>query len=329
MVLDAHAFAKEAAICYSAAEKLDRTNPLWPYYRGILLSQSGPNPEKALPCLERAAGLASSKWPVPSLRLTDLLLALGRTEDARQELQKVLAHDRDNARAQFGLAQVALARHEYRDSLGYLQRIVDDAHTRKRACALRVAVYERLGEREKADQEQRRLAELPEDEPWPDGTGPINQLRVGLRGRILRAQAWLQEAKTAQAVALMEDTAQRYPNSDQSWAGVGMTKEQARDFAGAEQAYRKAIQLAPARSDYHATLGELLQARQRYGEAAAFFRKAIELGPADAPTYCQLGACLQAIGDKQGAADAFRKALQHNPDLTAARQGLDMLSGNP
>ena len=127
----------------------------------------------------------------------------------------------------------------------------------------------------------------------------------------------------------MEDTAQRYAHSDQAWAGLGMAKENSKDFAGAEQAYRKAIQLAPDRSDYHFTLGDFLQARQRYAEAAASFRKALELGPADATTYFQLGECLQSLCDKAGAAESFRKALHYNPDMSAARQRLDTLSGNP
>src|ERR1700687_5794044 len=116
MLLDAHAFATEAATCYTAAEPLDRTNPLWPYFHGILLVQSGPSPEKALPFLKRAAALASSAWPLPRLHVAELLRALGRLEDANQEFREVLANNRDNIFAQFGLAQVAIARHDYQDS---------------------------------------------------------------------------------------------------------------------------------------------------------------------------------------------------------------------
>jgi Tfp pilus assembly protein PilF len=263
------------------------------------------------------------------LRLAELLLALGRTEEADEQFRKVLASDRANVYAQYGLAQVSLARREYRDSLAYLQWIGDDPHTRKRASALRTALHERLGEHEKADREQRRFSELPEDEPRPDVTGQIQRLRVGLRGRILRTQALLQQNKTAQAVALMEDTARRYPHSDQAWAGLAMAKENSKDYPGAEQAYRQALQLAPGRSDYHFTLGDFLQARQRYAEAAAAFRKAIDVGPADARTYFQLGECLQFLGDSAAAAEMFRKALHYDPAMKAARQRLGLLSGGP
>ena len=47
MLLYAHQFAEEAVICYRAAETLDGTNPIWPYFQGYLLQKgaaSGPSP---------------------------------------------------------------------------------------------------------------------------------------------------------------------------------------------------------------------------------------------------------------------------------------------
>ena len=107
-----------------------------------------------------------------------------------------------------------------------------------------------------------------------------------------------------------------------------MAKESARDLVGAEQAYRKAIDLAPDRADYRFTLGDFLQVQRRHKEAAASFAKATELGPADALTYFRLGECLQSVGDKIGAIEAFRKALVHDPNMAAARQQLDKMSGD-
>jgi tetratricopeptide (TPR) repeat protein len=328
MLLDAHLYFDEAVTCYAAAETLDANNPYWPYLQGSLLAK-GPNPEKALPCFERSARLAPNE-PMPGLQLADLLLALGRVEDADKEYQRVLANSPDDMYtpyARFGLAQVAIARQKYQDALPSLQAVAGDSHIRKRACALRAALYERLGNITGADSERRRLADLPEDLPWPDVFHQVNKMRVGLRGRIDHANLLLRQNQPAKAVSLLTETVEQYPRSDQAWLALGVAKENIKDFIGAEQALAKAIQLAPDRADHRYFLGEFLRARQRYQEAATTFRKASELRPVDANTYLKLGECLQCQGDKIGAAEAFHKALHYNPELKEARLGLERLGG--
>jgi tetratricopeptide (TPR) repeat protein len=326
MLLDAHLFFDDALTCYAAAEALDSSNACWPYLQGTIY-KNGPNPEKALPCFQRAVNLAAGQ-PMPALQLGDQLLALGRVEDAAKEYHRVLVNDPKSfyePYARFGLGQVAIARQDYLQSLNYLQAVADDPHTRKRACALRATVHERLGNRQDADKERRRLTELPEDLPWPDVFHQVNQMRVGLRGRIDYANYLVRQNNPAQAVKLMAETVQKYPQSDQAWLALGVAMENVKNLAGAEKAMEKAIQLAPGRADHRFFLGELLQSQQRFKEAAAAFRKASELRPVDANTYLKLGECLLSQGDKTGAAEAFYKALRYNPDLKEARQHLEKL----
>src|SRR5262249_38339041 len=153
MLLDAHHYFDEAIVCYAATETLDPTNPYWPYLQGVLLVK-GPNPKRALACFERAARLAPSE-PMPTLQQADLLLALGRAEDADKAFQGVLAKDSNSmygAYARLGLAQVAITRQKYREALANLEAVVQEPHARKRACALRAAAYERLGNSAGADE---------------------------------------------------------------------------------------------------------------------------------------------------------------------------------
>jgi tetratricopeptide (TPR) repeat protein len=326
MLLDAHLFFDEAATSYAAAEALDSINACWPYLQGTIY-KNGPNPEKALPCFQRAVDLAAGQ-PMPALQLGDLLLALGRVEDAAREYQRVLVNDPKGLYepyARFGLARVAIARQEYLQSLSYLQAAADDPHVRKRACALRATVHERLGNHQDADKERRRFAELPEDVPWPDVFHQVNRMRVGLRGRIDQANYLVRQNNPAQAVKLMEETVQKYPQSDQAWLALGVAMENVKNPAGAEKAMETAIRLAPGRADHRFYLGELLQSQQRFKEAAAAFRKASELRPVDSNTYLRLGECLLSQGDKTGAVEAFHKAVRYNPDLKEARQHLEKL----
>jgi tetratricopeptide (TPR) repeat protein len=324
-LFDVYLFEDEAIVCYQAAEILEPSNWAWPYLRASLLLKS-PHPEEALPCLERAADLSSH--PAARARLADSLLALGQVENAKQQYQRVLAVDGNNAQALFGLAQVASARQDFPNALQHLEKVTDDPHLRKRASALRAATCERLGKHEEAARERLRFATLPADDPLPDIHWQLQTLRLGVRGRILRAERLRSQGKTDEAVALLVDTVSRNPQSDQAWLALAIAKEVARDYAGAEQAFQKSIALAPNRADFYSAFGDFLQAQKRYPEAATAFRKAIELAPVDARAHVRLGDSLCQAGDRAGAAQAFHEALRLNPELAEARDKLAQLEKN-
>ncbi|MBI3822293.1 MAG: tetratricopeptide repeat protein [Planctomycetes bacterium] len=324
MVLHAHHFNEQAITCYAAAAALDRSNPTWPYYQGVLL-QAGADPMAALPSLQRAARLAPRDTPTPRLRLAELLFELGRPDEAEKDFRMVHAGDAGNVRAVLGLAHVAMARKNYEDALEHLRPIAEDARVRKRAAALAAAAYLQLGMKDEARNAQGRLATLPDDPPWPDLLDPVNDLRVGLVGRLERAKSLVHHDPNA-AVALMDETVRRYPESDQAWVALGAAREFAKDFAGAEQAFEKSIALAPKRADHHFYLAEFLRGQKRFKEAADAYRKASELRPHDADTHLRLGECLQEVGDRPGAIEAYRAALRCRPDLVPAQMGLKKLT---
>jgi tetratricopeptide (TPR) repeat protein len=329
MLLHAHQFTDQALVCYGAAEKLDPTNPLWPYFQGYLLLE-GARPDQAVSRLERAAALAPDNWPIPRFRLADLLLDLGRSDDAERIYRTQLATKTDNEfvrdYAQFGLAKVFFARQKLSDALPFLQAAADDPYIRKRSFALRIAIDERLDKRAESDSKRAAFAMLPDDLAWPDGTEQVDELRVGWRGRISRAKSLLNADQPAEALKLLVETVGKYPDNDQVWVALGVAKENMKDFTGAEEAYRKGIALAPDRAAHRIEVGKFLQARQRYQEAAAVFRDAIQLSPFEAAIHFQLGVCLQSLGDYAGAAEAYRQALRYNPNLNAARQNLERLT---
>ncbi len=321
-LFDMYLFSDEAIVCYQAAEILEPSNWAWPYLRAALLVKSA-QPENALPCLERAAELAP--LPAARLKLADFLMSLGRVDSAEQHYRRVLAAEAKNVQALFGLAQVANAREDFQGALENLKKVADDPYLRKRACALRAAACERLGDHDAAARERSLFARLPEDAPRPDVQWQFQDLRKGVRGRILRAQGLQSQGKTSDAVALLADTVSRFPQSDQAWVALAVAKGTAGDAAGAEQAFRKSIELAPNRVDFHSALGDFLQARKRYKEAVSVFRRAIELSPVDAKNQLRLGDALSAAGDSANAKLAYRTAAQLNPELTEAREKLTQL----
>jgi len=100
-----------------------------------------------------------------------------------------------------------------------------------------------------------------------------------------------------------------------------------KDHAGAEAAYRKAIELDPTNAVAHNNLGILLMdVRKDHAGAEAAFRKAIELDPTDAVAHNNLGNLLKNVRkDYAGAEAAYRKAIELDPTDAAAHWNLSTL----
>jgi tetratricopeptide (TPR) repeat protein len=328
MVLHVHSYLPETIPCYRAATALDTRAPLWPYLEA-LVHLEGPEPAAALPGLARAAAL-SPPDALPRMRLADLLLQQDRFDEALAEYHKGLAANPDNAHAQLGLAQLAVAQQRYRDALPYLKAVTDDQFARKRACALEAVVHERLGDGAAAERARKRLAELPEDEPWPDAAvQELVRFHVGLMGRLDHAQLLQRQDKLADALTLLREAVARYPRSDVAWSTLGRALGHAKDFPGAEQAMLKSTELAPQRPDHWLYLGAARREQGKYKGATEALRRAVELGPTDATAHFEIGQCLEAQGDRASAAESYRLALRYRPDMAEARQRLAALAPPP
>jgi tetratricopeptide (TPR) repeat protein len=325
MVLHAHGYHHEAGRAYAAAAALAPDDAAWPYLHGVTLHVGGADPQSALPFLRKAAEL-SDRYPARA-RLGEVLLELGRPDQAEAEFNEALATNPDDARALFGLAQVATARQDFRAALRHLDAVSHRRHTRKQACAQRAALYGRLGDQDAVRREQRRLAQLDLDAPWPDeGLERVFALQAGVDARLNRAGVLEKQGRLPEAIALLEATTALYPRSDAAWSNLGQALVQARDFAGADRALRKNLELAPQKAENWLIFAGMQMTRRRYKDAEQAFRKAIDLTPANVVAHLGLGDSLRAQGDRDGAAAAYREALRHRPHADEIRQRLAELA---
>ena len=91
-------------------------------------------------------------------------------------------------------------------------------------------------------------------------------------------------------------------------------------FTQAEQAYRQALQQAPANPQYHYYLGVALHAQSRFAEAQTQFEKALELKPDYAGPRIALGKMLYDVHGKVAEARQFlSEALELAPSAVEAR----------
>ena len=130
----------------------------------------------------------------------------------------------------------------------------------------------------------------------------------GKQARLSRLQTLHRQGRIAEARELARQLEQEYP--DIYWLVEGRGQLTRRDFAAAESALLKAVELAPGSVEAHFDLGTVRFAQRNYSGAADSFRKATELEPDYGPAYLQLGRCLDALGNRPEALRACKAAVR-------------------
>src|SRR5262249_4662718 len=103
------------------------------------------------------------------------------------------------------------------------------------------------------------------------------------------------------------------------WANLGNARRASGDSAGAEQAYRRALDTDPRHVDAANGLGVLLVEAQRPADAVSWFERAVAASPDFVEARLNLGIALEQSGDRSRAADAFRKVLAAPPQYARER----------
>lgn len=99
---------------------------------------------------------------------------------------------------------------------------------------------------------------------------------------------------------------------------LGAAMENGGDFASAEIAYRRAIELEPEYLDAYLHLGCVLCERERFEDAIVLFRRAIEQQPGESVLHFNLGVALEDSGELHDALDAYKATIRLSPDFADA-----------
>lgn len=118
-----------------------------------------------------------------------------------------------------------------------------------------------------------------------------------------------------QATVLMPDRAE-------AWAQLGALLTLKKDHAGAAEAYRVAIRLAPRDGSHHAGLGLALWMTANLPAARDALNASVRLRPRDAVSRNLLGAVLWAMGEPAAALKTWRAAAASAPEFLPARINL-------
>ena len=88
------------------------------------------------------------------------------------------------------------------------------------------------------------------------------------------------------------------------------------DWRGAEDSFRRALELAPGNADAIRTVGTMALIQARFDEALALYLSAIEQDPLSISSYTFAARAYMAMGRLTEAEDAFRKALAISSEST-------------
>ena len=167
----------------------------------------------------------------------------------------------------------------------------------------------------------------------PDTPEDIAALQQSLAQEPLTADDWLQrgialareEQNYAEAETAFRKAIELNPDDATPWNGLGIVLRNQQRYDEAETAFRKAIQLNPDDEHPWNGLGNVLADQQRYDEAETAFRKAIQLNPDDEYPWNGLGNVLADQQSYDEAETAYRKAIQLNPDYATPWFNLGLL----
>jgi tetratricopeptide (TPR) repeat protein len=337
MVLEAHEFTAQAAVCYARAEDLDPKDLRWPYFLGMLEVHS--KPAECLRHLRRAVALSQGEEGFePRMRLAKTLLDLNHRDEAEKLLGELLKERPDFFPIHLYLGQLALDREDFRGSLRFLRRAAQGKATQKLAYRLLAQVYGRLGQAEEAARARYATTRVPEASGWYDSLRQqIQELAVGSTSRLQVIFRLQEQGLYKEALPLLLDLVQDFPNDSQYHLRLGLSYQRMNRHDEAEKEMRRALDLDPNSVNATYSLGMVLVERaadkaKRFGDreflvagfqaAAPYFRKVIRLKSDHARAHLRLGEWHRMEDREAKAWQEFQTALRCQPGLPEAHTGL-------
>jgi tetratricopeptide (TPR) repeat protein len=262
---------------------------------------------KAIDAYKKAYAI-DPKSPIIGERLAEMYWKAQRVRDAVNEANEILKHDPDDLATHRLLGRIYLRSLGDISGSGVQTEMVAKAITEyvqvhrldpsdQEASLWLARLYRLHNEPDKAEQVLRKMLE---DDPGNEAAA--EQL----------TQLLLDENKADQAIKLLEDmTAQS--TSATLFDLLGDAYTQNHDYAKAEVAYRKAVDLDPTELNHLRGLGQTLLSEEKYSDALTVYQKLIDLMPDDSDNYLRMAQIYRELHQLDKAEENLVKARQYNP----------------
>ncbi len=147
----------------------------------------------------------------------------------------------------------------------------------------------------------------------PEGAGRTTVLAGVALALLLGSLSLRRNAVWATAVELWSDTAAKSPGKFRPHLNLGESLDAARDLAGAEREYRRAVEIDPESLRARTSLATVLQKAGRLQDAEMEYRTVLRLAPGHHPAIFNLAALLWGTGRRDEAAGLYRRFLEVAP----------------
>lgn len=318
--LFSHGFFAEAAAACEAAAALAPDQDRWPYLEAHAQRRQG---EMAAAARLFAAAEERGGDPLPAtLWRAEMLVQLGRWEEAEGAARRVLELAPDCAQAMAALCRIALARGDAEAAVAHCSRALEHPPEVPSARYHLALAYRRLGREREAEEHSRRLSGENYSAVVTCFADPV---MIEARRRQLAASTYDQRASRAYEEGDLVEALAELRQADATDARRAPVRY---DIAalllrlGRPQEARRELDQLLARMPRHALAhvlrGQIEAVDGRLDEAEARYREALALDPALEEGHYQLGDLLRRTGRCAEALAEFDATLRHAPDTVAA-----------
>jgi len=274
------------------------------YYQGIVL-QRWQRFDAALDRYRKAYGLRADSVAY-LLAVSEVLVALDRSDEAIELLSDKLVYFDQNAAIRAALGQLSVMRKDYgRAASMFRQAMLLEPDNQTIAEELAMAQLASGQSTDAINTLEPLCLTLPVDQR-PD-------LWCAL------ANAYRQANRLDKARDVARELRDAAPRDVESWIRLGELAWLDQDLSAASIAARRAITIAPRRYEGYMLVGMVLQSSKATAEALAMFDRAAELAPQSAEPVILRGLALQQAGKPGAAAKAYEQALRRQPGDDRAR----------
>ncbi len=280
------------------------------YYQGVVL-QRWQQFDAALVAYERACNLQPDHAGF-QLAKSEMLIQVGRADDALELLRSRLTYFDQNAAIRSAIAHIHLMRNEPTQAADFFrQALVIQPEN--------VQLLENLALAEiAADQAEQGVKHLEQLLTRKDYAGRTDLQRLLARG-------YERLGRPAMAKSVYLKLAKDQPEEADHWLRLGEISWAMKDVKGAYFAAQRCLALSPRRYEAHLLSGLSAQALGKLEPAIKAFEQAAALAPKDARVLVLQGLALEQAGRSEEAAKAYQSALEREPEQENAQRLLSRL----
>lgn len=286
-VYHAHGLLDAAATCYRNASELAPADFRWYHSLGALERQRG-RLEEARAALERTVELAPGDLPA-LVYLGDVYLELGRTEDAAKISARALEASGTSPGVLDLAGRVAMTQNDPATAIEHFEFALAQVSEADRLHYELGMAHRALGDLEKAREHLAQAGKI--------GVKPSDRLLD-----------MIDDQRTGERLLLLE----------------GRRAFNAGDFAGAAEAFRRAVEAEPESVPARVNLASALAYSGSLDEAVEELRWVLEREPDNQEALFNLGAIMRSAGRYSHAVELLNKALVQAPDDDGIRKELGL-----